>query len=123
MWAQSSRPWPYKQICSPPAWPKTPFRAHLVVHSVQQPWDHREDCRAESLHVIREEADVPLEEANAPSVAVDDRLEGKDRKGGVIGTVTPSCHPELPKVLPYMEGTHDPITQTWMLHETLKNTI
>lgn len=26
--------------------------AHLVIHPIQQPWDHREDGGAESLHVI-----------------------------------------------------------------------
>lgn len=72
-----------QQISSFSAWAETPWRAHLVVHPVQQSWDHREDGGAKSLHIIREETDVSLEEADAPSVAVDNRLEEKDRKGGV----------------------------------------
>lgn len=48
--------------------------AHLVIHSVEQPGYHREDCWAQCLHVLRQESDISLEEPNPSSVAVNYRL-------------------------------------------------
>lgn len=46
-----------------------------------------------------------MEEADAPSMAVDDGLEGKEE---ALKVVTLGFSSELPKVLPSVEDIHNP---------------
>lgn len=57
---------------------KQSHEAHLVVHPVQQARHNREDGGTQRLHVIRQQADIALEEANSSSVAIHYRL--RERK-------------------------------------------
>lgn len=92
---------PEPQIPSTPANENLPVHGtHLVIHPIQQPWDHREDGGAESLHVIREEADVSLEEAHTPSMAVDNRLGERMRRWDHLGWELLAAGQSYPKFCP-----------------------
>lgn len=70
--------------------------SHLVIHAVEQSRHHREDGRPQGLHVVWEEADVALVEADPSSMTVHHRLQTHTHN--TRGGIKPIRHSEVVEI-------------------------
>ena len=60
---------------------------YLVVDPVEESRHHGKQCGLQSLHVIRQQPNISLEEPNSGSTRVHDSLEAKPRDRAHVGPV------------------------------------